>query len=177
MVTDALTRASIEAFFPHEKLLRSRAQRKPPANRKPSDWYSKPYFSGYVFADADLSQHQHALITIPQVLRIVGVGDEPVPIPAAEIEAVRRVSECKAEVVRVAPARAYSEGEEVLVKCGVFRGCTGRVCYLKNKQRLVVFMVGILGQGVATEIDASWLCPIPQNSKPISATVRTISAP
>jgi transcription antitermination factor NusG len=137
----------VTGFFPHQEIKRSRG----------GIWL-KPYFPGYVFAQAELDNYrQHALLSIPQVIRIIGIGDEPLAIPDHEIATVRTVID-HAEIVQAAPARAYSEGDHVCVKCGPLKGCTGNVAFVKNATRIVVFTVGLLGSGVSTELDASWLC-------------------
>ena len=145
IVEQTLALEGLPGFFPHQEIKRSRG----------GIWL-RPYFPGYVFADADLVCHRRALVSIPQVLRIVGVGDEPAVIPSDEIAAVRTVVDV-AELVKAAPAKAYLEGDQVVVKCGPLRGITGTVVYLKNATRILV-AVSMLGQAVSAEVDASWLC-------------------
>ncbi len=157
IVEAALALEGISSFFPHQKLIHTRAKAKPVSQRKPGDWYSRPYFPGYVFVDADLARCRRAANSIAQVVRIVGIGIEAVAIPDGEIATVRRVIEA-AEQVNVAPASAYGEGDWVIVKCGPLKDIEGRVVYLKNATRIIV-AVSMLGQGVSAEVDASWLCP------------------
>ena len=165
IVEQTLALEGISSFFPHQKVQRTRF----------GVWL-KPYFPGYVFTDVILSaRQQHALISVPQVLRIVGYGDQPLAIPDREIAAVRTVIDV-AELVKAAPSEAYAEGDEVLVKCGPLQGITGRVCYLKNATRIIV-AVSMLGQAVSAEVDASWLCPTntPSSSRTKSLHVATTS--
>jgi transcription antitermination factor NusG len=163
IVEATLALEGLSGFFPHQKLQRTRGGA-----------YLKPYFPGYVFTDVDAlsNRRRHALISIPQVLRIVGIGLDPVVIPDREIAAVRTVIDV-AEVVKAAPAKAFSEGEEVFIKCGPLKGLTGNVMRLQSATRIVVFAIGLLGQGVSTELDASWLCPLRPN--PTKNSCSTIS--
>lgn len=155
IVEATLSLEGLTSFFPHQEVKRTRGE-----------IWLRPYFPGYVFADADLTHQRLALVSIPQVLRIIGIGDEPAIISDREIAAVRTVVDL-GELVKAAPAKAYGEGDEVLVKCGPLKGVTGRVVYLKNNTRIVV-AVSMIGQAVSAEVDASWLCRITPSPRPNS---------
>ena len=149
-VEEMLTQAHIEGFFPHEEVKRTRGE-----------IYRKPFFPGYVFTYLDLDCQRHPVIQIPQVVRFVSSGLDPLPIPESQIESVKRVAEFaeQLKVIPVAPSEKFTDGQRVLVKSGPLRGITGYVAYHKSGTRLVV-AVQMLNQAVSAEVDATWLEPI-----------------
>src|SRR5438876_11782810 len=46
-----------------------------------------PLFPGYLFCRLDLTQRLLPLFTTPGVVRLLGVGNRPVPVDASEIDA------------------------------------------------------------------------------------------
>lgn len=106
----------------------------------------KSLFPGYVFARLNLASHPN----VPNVLRIVGAGKDPTPIPDEEISAVRRLSQSpSARPERLSDLKV---GQAVKVRIGPLTGLEGYVVYLKNSTRIVV-SVGLLGQAASAEVD------------------------
>ena len=145
-----LSQAHIEGFFPYEEVKRTRGE-----------IYRKPFFPGYVFTHLDIENQRRPVISIPQVVRFVSSGLDPLAIPEDQITAVRRVAELAEalRVVPVLPSEKFTDGQRVLVKSGPLRGISGYVAYHKSGTRLVV-AVQMLSQGVSAEVDATWLQPI-----------------
>jgi transcription antitermination factor NusG len=109
-------------------------------------------FAGYVFCRSG-AQLLDKVITTPGVIRIVGDGRSPLPIPAAEIEAIRRITStwCQAR-----PWPFLREGEVVRIEAGPIKGVEGIVVRNQSAHRLVV-AITLLQRSVAVEIDADWV--------------------
>lgn len=149
-VTQALSERSRDAFYPfsERKDLRGRV-------------FRKPYFPGYVFFDSDLAtnRERHEIITVPKVVRIVGSGLDPEPIPEDQVFAVRRVADYAAQLskqVEIAPTADFAIGEPITVTRGSLAGVRGQVVYLKNRTMLMV-QVDMLGRSCSVELDAGWI--------------------
>jgi len=147
VVEDALRFAGIVSFWPNAVTKDSRGR-----------LLRRPWFPGYVFSDLPrLEEQRHTVLRIPQVLRLVGVGDEPAAIPEIEIESVRKVADFAARLkAAAAPARLVAEGERVTIKHGPLRGVSGIAIYAKNATRIIVGIT-MLNQAVSAEVDATWL--------------------
>ncbi|MFL6282678.1 MAG: transcription termination/antitermination protein NusG [Pyrinomonadaceae bacterium] len=112
----------------------------------------RPLFAGYVFCRAD-KNFGGKIVTVPGVIRIVSDDRGPSPIPAHEIDAIRRIVEAR---VAAEPWPVSLVGQKVRIELGPLRGITGTVLVVKNRRRLVV-SVGLLPQAVAVEIDSEWV--------------------
>lgn len=145
-----LAEANIQGFFPYEEVKRTRGE-----------IYRKPFFPGYVFTHLELDAQRREVIRIPQVVRFVSSGLDPLSIPESQIQSVMRVAEFAEQlrVVPVAPSEKFTDGQQVYVKSGPLRGITGYVAYHKSGTRLVV-AVQMLNQAVSAEVDATWLEPV-----------------
>jgi transcription antitermination factor NusG len=112
----------------------------------------RPLFAGYVFCRID-NNVAGKIVTAPGALRIVGDDHGPSPIPAHEIDAIRRIVETR---LSAEPWPASLVGQKVRIELGPLRGITGTVLVVKNRRRLVV-SVGLLPQAIAVEIDSEWV--------------------
>ena len=79
----------------------------------------------------------------------------PAAIPTQEIEGVRRLVESD---LRFDPCPLIQQGDLVEVVSGPLRGVAGRLVRKGAHARLVV-SVGLIGQGVMVEVDASDVRP------------------
>jgi transcription antitermination factor NusG len=151
VVSQTLTERRIENFYPFSERTDARKR-----------VFRHPYFPGYVFFCSSLGSNaeRHEIVSVPQVVRIVGFGPaEPEPIPDMQIAAVRLVARVAAELalrLTTIPAAAFIPGDKVRVLHGPLRGVEGYVSYAKNAVRLVI-LVDALGQAVSTEVDAGSL--------------------
>ncbi|MBX6366134.1 MAG: UpxY family transcription antiterminator, partial [Gemmatimonadetes bacterium] len=114
-----LRRRGIESYLPVVQRVRVWKDRK-----KLVEW---PLFPSYVFGRFTLSE-VHAVLTTPGVSTIVRTNGVPTPIPAAELENVRRFAGALADL-RVEPELRplVRTGQWVRVKDGPFRGVEGQV--------------------------------------------------
>ena len=115
-------------------------------------------FPGYLFCSLDPYQRTPVL-TVPGVIRILGVGGGAgvIPVPASEIESLRRTvnSGLPLEAVRL-----LEPGEPVEVQTGPLSGVRGVVVYHKGKYRVVITVSALNNRAVAVEVDRSALVTV-----------------
>jgi transcription antitermination factor NusG len=145
-------------------------------NRRWSDRVKKverALFPGYVFCrvtDDALGK----VITTPGVIRLVGDGHHPIPLPCDEIDTIRRIA---ASDVAARPWAFVRAGDPVRINSGPLRGTEGVVLRTTHGDRLVV-SIAMLQRSVALEISRDWISMSPATM--VSAVecqpVRTLSA-
>jgi transcription antitermination factor NusG len=107
-----------------------------------------PLFSSYVFVRMD-SRERVRVLSAPGVLSIVSVAGKPVPLPEADIEALRsgiHLSQCE-------PHPYLVVGERARIKSGSLAGMEGVLLRKKGSFR-VVLSLDLIMQSVAVEVDA-----------------------
>jgi transcription antitermination factor NusG len=114
-----------------------------------------PLFPGYCFARFPLSQRVAVLAT-QGVVQILGNRDGPVPVPDAEIEAVRRLVE---STLPYDPHPYLTEGMQVEVIRGPLAGLRGLLLRKGARARLVIG-VRLIQQGASVELDALDVVPV-----------------
>ena len=147
VVRQQLEQKQIEAFLPTVAKWSRWKDRK-----KKIDW---PLFPGYCFARFKALERLPVL-KCTGVVTIVGFeGGEPTPIPAGEIEGIRRLVESD---LAYDPCPFIREGTLVEVVHGPLKGVTGRLVRKNDKARLVL-AVDLIGQAVSVEVDAADVRP------------------
>lgn len=110
-----------------------------------------PLFPGYVFARfVDEPGLRRTVLTTSGIVRILGNGGGPEPIPDDQIDAVRAILTSRV------PCFAHPllrEGARVRVTWGVLAGMEGLLARIKNRTRLVI-SIPLLNQSVAAEVNA-----------------------
>lgn len=114
-----------------------------------------PLFPGYCFARFAWRE-RGPVLTAVGVVEILGSGGGPVPVPAAEIEAIERLV---ASILPYDPHPFLREGMEVEVIRGPLAGIRGLFVRKGSRSRLVI-AVKIIQQAVSVELDASDIRPI-----------------
>jgi Transcription antiterminator len=107
-----------------------------------------PLFSSYVFVRMDIRERVRVL-GVPGVLSLVSVGGRPVPLPEADIEALRsgiHLSQCE-------PHPYLIVGERARIRSGSLAGMEGVLLRKKGSFRIVLSL-DLIMQSVAVEIDA-----------------------
>ena len=118
-------------------------------------------FPGYVFTR--LNPHQRFLvITAPGVVRLVGFGNAPTPIPDQEIENIRAMVRSG---LLLKPWPYLEVGQRVLIERGPLAGVEGILQDVKGKFRLLV-SISLLHRSVSAEIDRTWVRPIKPSPSP-----------
>jgi transcription antitermination factor NusG len=116
---------------------------------------SLPLFDGYVFCQVDLL-HRMPVLTIPNVIRIVGVGKTPVPIEESEIQALQSVMKSGQPSM---PWPYLHAGQRVRVEYGALKDLEGILVQVKGTQRLVL-SVSMLQRSIAVEVDRDSVVPV-----------------
>jgi len=145
-VLHQLTDKGIEAFLPTCTKWSRWKDRK-----KKIEW---PLFPGYCFARIDLADSL-PVRKCSGVVSLVSLNGRPVPIPDAEIDAVRTLVTSS---LRYDPCPLIREGSRVEVAWGPLRGVTGRLVRKGAHARLVL-AVDLIGQAVSVEVDAADVRP------------------
>ena len=142
MVRDQLALKDVEVFLPTITKWSRWKDRK-----KSIDW---PLFPGYCFARFD-SSDRLPVLKVEGVVTIVGTDGVPSPIPAVEIDSIRRLLESE---LSFDPCPLIKEGMMVEVKSGPLKGVVGRLIRKGAHARLVL-SVDLIGQAVSVEVDAA----------------------
>lgn len=121
--------------------------------------FERALFAGYVFCQL-VPDVVGKIVTAPGVIRIVGDGRGPVPIPVDEIAAVQRIV---ATNLSTEPFPMPGVGERVRIELGPLSGIEGIVLAAKNHHRFVV-SIPLLQRSVAVEVDSKWLTRPPSLS-------------
>jgi len=145
-VGDALGSKGYQYFLP----LYPRVNSHNPRNR---DSHA-PLFPGYLFCRFDVYRRLPVLTT-PGVVRVVGLGNVPVPIDDAEICSIQSICRNK---VPTEPC-SFMVGERVRIVQGPLSDVEGVILRLKDRLRLVV-SVSLLRRSVAIELQPHWVQPV-----------------
>jgi transcription antitermination factor NusG len=109
-------------------------------------------FAGYVFCRLH-AEAAGKIVTSPGVIRMVGDGRGPVPIPGSEIDAIQRIVQTR---LAAEPWQLLDVGQRVRIEAGPLRGTEGVVLMVKNRHRLVV-SITLLQRAVAVDVDPEWI--------------------
>ncbi len=148
-VFQGLLQRNIEPFLPKVEVWSRRADRKKKIH--------VPLFSGYLFVElddlADLAGDTRlTILQTPGVVKMLGKprGNEPVPIPAAQIDAIRRLVDSKVEIQSCLYPRA---GERARISDGPFKGIEGVVLETDLEKNLFVVSIDLLQRSVAIRLE------------------------
>jgi len=109
-------------------------------------------FPGYVFCRLDASIHS-PMLTTQGVIRILGVGPEPQPVPIEEVESIRLASSSGLTLDH----HPFGEvGSRVVILRGPLAGTRGILTRSSGACRLVI-SVTLLQRSVAVELDQAWV--------------------
>ena len=144
LVCEQLAAKGFHPFVPHVGTWSTRA-----GQRRLVD---VPMFPGYVFVNDALDRTAHVEARKARgVVRILGDGwQRPAMVPAAEIEAVRRLVDARLPTL---PHPYLRAGRKVRIVAGPLAGLEGILVRARPENGLLVLSVNILQRSVATEID------------------------
>jgi transcription antitermination factor NusG len=146
-VFEELERRSIESFLPLYESVRRWKDRQVRLDL--------PLFQGYVFVRIALQDKLRAL-EVPGVVRLVGFGGVPAPLPNEQVDAMRA---SMTRLLRAEPHAYLTAGRRVHVRRGPLQGLEGILIRRKSVFRLVV-SVELIMRSVALEVDASDVEPL-----------------
>jgi transcription antitermination factor NusG len=114
-----------------------------------------PLFPGYVFAHFDWRSGPR-MYGIPGVVRVLGIGTDPTPVDANEIETIQKI--VSSPLSRL-PWPYLSAGQRVLLIDGPLRGLEG-VFLQENKRARLIVSVSLLHRSLAVPVEREWVEPI-----------------
>lgn len=133
---------AIESFLPlYEKISRWKDRRVK---------VRLPLFSGYVFVRMTLEEKMRVL-QVPGVVRLVGFGGQPTPLPEDEMEMLRSRL---AGALHAEPCPYLQAGSRIRLKSGPLRGIQGVLLKKKSGCRFVISF-DLIQRSVAVEVDAA----------------------
>ena len=142
LVNSGLKELGFESFLPLVQRLRRWSDRK--------KLVDMPLFPGYVFVRCTEAERARAF-GAKGVVRFVAADGRAVPIPPAEIGAIREVLR---RDVPFDPHPNVRPGQPVRVVAGPLRGITGRLVRRGRHLRLLL-AISALGQAISVEVDAA----------------------
>jgi transcription antitermination factor NusG len=120
-----------------------------------------PLFQGYVFVHVAL-QERLRVLQVPGVVRLVGFGGVPAPLPDEQMDAMRIGL---LQRLRAEPHPYITVGRRIRVTRGPLQGAQGILMRKKGLFR-VVLSLNLIMRAVAVEVDASDIEPITQTIHP-----------
>ena len=139
-----------EVIIPTEKVAETKNGVKTTVTRK--------FFPGYVLINLGLYDDQRQIVEptwrflreTPGVIGFIG-GERPVPLQAAEVDAIVNQVEAKKETVR--PKVAFEPGEAVKITDGPFLNFTGTVDVVDPDRGKLKVSVAIFGRSAPVELE------------------------
>jgi transcription antitermination factor NusG len=147
-VAVSLSRNLFDVFLPLYNVVRQWKDRK--------KHLSLPLFPGYVFFRGG-PERRVQILSMPGVHSIVSIAGKPAPIPAIEIDAIRRAVESHLEVE---PHPFLRDGDRVRIQSGPLAGIEGILVRRKSAYRLIL-SAELLERSIAVEVDAFSVDPLP----------------
>jgi transcription elongation factor/antiterminator RfaH len=141
---EELRKKGIESFLPLIEVTRIWSDRKKKIK--------EPLFHGYLFVKTDLG-NRIDIVQTNGVVRLVGIGERPSPIPEEQINWIRLLTEHPAKIQK---ENYISIGQKVRVAAGMFAGLEGFVMKDKSPHKVVVTIESIK-QSVSLEIPSEML--------------------
>jgi transcription antitermination factor NusG len=152
---------AIQTLSRHEKVVRSQLEMRNvetflPTMKRLSQWTDRkkeievPLFAGYCFARFSLANRLPVLQS-QGVVRVIGPGGQPEPIPDEEIESLRKLIISSSDYICCSYLR---EGMLVEVIRGPLQGVKGRLVREAKPCRLVL-SISLIQRAVTIEIDAA----------------------
>jgi len=114
-----------------------------------------PLFAGYLFCSFD-AENRHQVLATNGIVRVVGVGQTPVPVDVEELDAIRKVLDSGQPLSHY---EYLQSGDRVRIERGVLSGTEGVLVQARNEHRLVI-SVTLLQRSVAVTIDRDWVSVI-----------------
>lgn len=155
-VRTELERQQFEAFLPEYRTWSRRRDRR--------KQILKPLFPGYLFVRSKMSSAERlAILQTASVVRLVGIGYEPVPVPDHEVESIKILLRGAADARPAAPLKV---GQRVQVMEGPLSGVIGIVEQGSRRPpggqtggRRIVVSVDLLGRAVSASLDCEAVVP------------------
>jgi transcription antitermination factor NusG len=136
-----LTQRGLETYLPVCRVKRRWSDR--------TKIMDQPLFPGYLFGRFHLNDRVRVL-QAPGVKQILGIGNTPAPISAAELDNLRKLVAANPVMV---PWPYLQAGQRIRIDRGPLAGVRGFVVRAGEESLRIVVSVDLLQRSVATEID------------------------
>jgi transcription antitermination factor NusG len=146
-VAQQLSQREVEAYLPQYASVRKWKDRRVRLDL--------PLFPGYVFVHLTLRDRLQLLQT-PSVVRLVGFGGHPTPLPNHEIDALRQGL---AHNLLVEPHPYLKVGQRVRVRSGPLQGLEGILLRKKKLSRFIISL-DLIMRSVSVDLDIYDIEPI-----------------
>ncbi len=110
-------------------------------------WIEQPLFSCYIFVNIAYA-NRYRVLELPSVVRVVGFGNEPTPVPQSDIEAIRLILGSRQEIEVV---DRFLPGQFVEIKNGPLAGMRGHIVDFRGSQWIEIYIEAI-GKAVLVDI-------------------------
>jgi transcription antitermination factor NusG len=141
LASTELTQQGLETYLPVCRVKRRWSDR--------TKIMDQPLFPGYLFGRFHLNDRVRVL-QAPGVKQILGIGNTPAPISAAELDNLRTLVAANPVMV---PWPYLQAGQRIRIDRGPLAGVKGFVVRAEEESLRIVVSVDLLQRSVATEID------------------------
>src|SRR6476646_1488639 len=141
LASTELTQRGLETYLPVCRVKRRWSDR--------TKIMDQPLFPGYLFGRFHLNDRVRVL-QAPGVKQILGIGNTPAPISAAELDNLRKLVAANPVMV---PWPYLQAGQRIRIDRGPLAGVKGFVVRAEEESLRIVVSVDLLQRSVATEID------------------------
>jgi transcription antitermination factor NusG len=113
-------------------------------------------FPGYIFVETDFQRDNRLqILRSPYVVRILGYGDEPAPVPREQVESLQIIVNSG---IPVNPHPYLQIGQRVRVTAGALRDVVGILVEKRNARKLVI-SVDMMNRAVMVDVDIGMVEP------------------
>jgi len=114
-----------------------------------------PLFPGYIFVRLAF-QNRLRVLEVPGLVRLVGFGSLPYPLPEADINKMRAALNSG---IFAEPYPYLTAGTRVEIRSGPLQGMTGIMLRRQNKYRIVI-SVDLIMRSIIVEVEAGDVVPL-----------------
>jgi len=136
-----LKNRGFEVFLPLQKVMRKWIDRK--------KMVEVPLFSGYLFIRYDESKRFDVLNT-PGIVRFLRYNNMDATISDSQVEAIKMALNEIPDKIDVIDQH-FSEGEEIRIKSGPFKGFYGKIIHYNNNRKIMI-SIDSIGKSILIEI-------------------------
>jgi transcriptional antiterminator RfaH len=134
-----LNRQGFDVYLPRYLKQRRHARR--------MDIVAAPLFPRYLFVAIDMSaQRWRSINSTLGVVRLISIGDDPVPIPQAVFDELKRREDASG-FIQLERRPRFSPGDKIRVVEGTFSDCYGLFEGMSGKERVAI-LLDLLGRKV-----------------------------
>lgn len=143
-VASYLNSKNIKTFMPKLLVTRKHARK--------IEKVFRPLFPGYIFINTNIKNSVRLINNAIGVKSLLSAGESPSIVPQNVISEIYSITDSEG-VVKKLDTSCYSEGQEVKINVGIFKGNIGSFCSMTSKDRVSI-LLAFLGQKVKISISS-----------------------